>query len=101
MTYVNDGLKLTKNSSDGLSNEGNGVEEACLSDQDVEKHLMDADKLAEGVSNGSGIDCVSNVGGADHRGIGGGGSCDDVGEARDDWLLRESVIDRRGRIQHN
>lgn len=44
-TYVDDTLNGAKNGSDGLTNEGNGVEEAGLADEDVQKLLVDLDEL--------------------------------------------------------
>jgi hypothetical protein len=44
-TDINDVLNLAENSSNRRANDGNGVEEAGLADEDVEKNLVDADKL--------------------------------------------------------
>lgn len=47
MAYVNDLLNLTKDSSNGSTDEWDGGEETSLADQDVKKSLVDLDELAE------------------------------------------------------
>jgi hypothetical protein len=44
-TDIDDFLDLAKDSGDGLADDGDGVEEASLADEDVEEGLVDADKL--------------------------------------------------------
>jgi hypothetical protein len=44
-TDIDDVLDLAKDSGDGLADDGDGVEEASLADEDVEEGLVNADKL--------------------------------------------------------
>jgi hypothetical protein len=44
-TYVNNSLDLPENSRNGLADERDGLEQTGLADEDIEQHLMDADKL--------------------------------------------------------
>jgi len=73
LAYIDNGLNRAKNSSHGGADKRNGGDEASLSDQNVEKGLVDVDELAEGVSNCSGRGNISNRGGVLHRGDGAGG----------------------------
>ena len=45
VAYVNDVLDLAQHSSDGLADEGNGLEQTSLADQNVEESLVNADEL--------------------------------------------------------
>jgi hypothetical protein len=44
-TYVDNILNLPKHGSDGLTNEWHGLEQSSLSDQDVQKSLVDSHEL--------------------------------------------------------
>lgn len=47
-TYVNDTLNLAQDGRDRLANERDNVKETDFADQDVEKNLVDFDKLLGG-----------------------------------------------------
>ena len=49
-TYIDNGLNLAEDGSDRLANEGDSGEEAGLADEDVEKSLVNTDKLWEIIS---------------------------------------------------
>jgi hypothetical protein len=44
-TYIDDLLNLAEDSSNGLANDGNSLEQASLADEDVEKGLVDTNEL--------------------------------------------------------
>lgn len=90
VTHVDNALKLAKDSSHRLSNDGHGVEKASLADQDVEQGLVHADKLAECIEDGIGIGAGGDGIGSLHLCNGGSGGGDDVGEASND--LRERTL---------
>jgi hypothetical protein len=106
-TDIDDVLDLAKDSGDGLADDGDGVEEASLADEDVEKGLVDADKLlrfqsvndrgilgrmrrvsylAESIEDGVAVSASGDGGHVLHLGDGNCGRRDDVGESRDDLL---------------
>lgn len=47
VSYIDNGFNLAEDGSHGLSDEGNSGEEAGLANEDIEKSLVDADKLCE------------------------------------------------------
>jgi hypothetical protein len=106
-TDIDDVLDLAKDSGNGLADDGDGVEEASLADEDVEEGLVGADELLQFQStNDCGIweliagvsylaesveDGVAVSAGRDgvhvlHLGDGNCGRRDDVGESHDDLL---------------
>jgi hypothetical protein len=46
-SYINDALNLAKNTSDGATNEGNGLKQPSFANKDIEKCLVDSDELRE------------------------------------------------------
>ena len=84
---IDDVLNLTEDSRNRSTDEGHGLEEPGLADQDVEEHLVHPNKGAEGIGDGHGVGlsgqrvrvCLHGCDGRAGRG-------DDVGEAGNDWL---------------
>lgn len=89
--HINNRLELAKDGGNWLSNDGDGLEEASLSDQDVEKHLVDADKLAEGVGDGLPVGVELESRGGNNLRDGGSGDGDDLSETLDDLLAEELI----------
>lgn len=87
ITHINNGLDSSENSSDGLSDDGDGAEEPSLANQDIEEDLVDADEFPEGVGDQGSIGHVGDVGFIRcHGGDGDIGGRDDVGEPGNDCL---------------
>jgi hypothetical protein len=83
-----------------LTYEWNGLEQSSLADQDVEEYLVDANELAEGAGNGSGIRLGSDRLATLHLGDGRGSSRDDVSETSND-CLRSTPFDQYTCFPHS
>lgn len=94
-TYVNNFLDGTQHSGNGLSNDGHGVEETSLADENVQENLVDPDELAEGVENGIRRGTGGDIGHALHLRNGDRGGAHNVGEPSDQ-ILQDHVSTAHG-----
>lgn len=81
---INNAFKLAEYSGDGLANDGNSVEEASLTNKNVQESLVDADKFTECIEDSIGLSTGWNFARTVHLSDGSSNSGNDIGEACDD-----------------